>query len=284
MPSLLHDIPAWVRLAGAQQIVLRQAVHCVLEAIARTPRLRVLLCMKGGILMALHYQSPRFTTDIDFSTPDAFTEAAEKETVALMSAVLPGVGELLGYDVECRFQGHRVRPSREGTRVNLTMSIGYALKGTPAHRRLTTGQSPFSLSIDFSFRERIPASEEVEMSDGGHLCVYGLTTLVAEKMRALLQQPLRNRYRRQDVFDLHYLLEQRPELSLPQWQSEVLGDLRIKCEDRAVPLSAEAIDDPVVADRAKRDYETLLTEVDGEVPAFDIAFERIRAYYHALPW
>ncbi|MEK0267153.1 nucleotidyl transferase AbiEii/AbiGii toxin family protein [Stenotrophomonas rhizophila] len=79
MPSLLHDIPVWVRSAGVQQVPLRQAVHCVLETIARTPRLRALLCMKGGILMALHYDSPRFTTDIDFSTPDSFTEEAEKE-------------------------------------------------------------------------------------------------------------------------------------------------------------------------------------------------------------
>lgn len=147
MPSLLHDIPVWVRSAGVQQVPLRQAVHCVLETIARTPRLRALLCMKGGILMALHYDSPRFTTDIDFSTPDSFTEEAEKETVALMSAVLPGVGETLGYDVECRLQGHKVRPNREGTRVNLTMNIGYALKGTPAHRRLAAGQSPFSLQL-----------------------------------------------------------------------------------------------------------------------------------------
>ncbi len=284
MPSLLHDIPVWVRSAGVQQVPLRQAVHCVLETIARTPRLRALLCMKGGILMALHYDSPRFTTDIDFSTPDSFTEEAEKETVALMSAVLPGVGETLGYDVECRLQGHKVRPNREGTRVNLTMNIGYALKGTPAHRRLAAGQSPFSLSIDFSFRERIPASEEVEIGEGGHLCVYGLTTLVAEKMRALLQQPLRNRYRRQDVFDLHYLLEQRSELSLPQWQREVLSDLRIKCEDRSVSLSADAIDDPAVAERAERDYDTLLAEVDGDVPPFHIAFERVRTYFHKLPW
>ncbi len=284
MSSLLHDIPAWIRAGDPRQAVLRQAVHCVLESIARTARLRALLCMKGGILMALHYESPRYTTDIDFSTPQPFTEEAERETLALISEVLPGMGELLGHDVECRLQGHRVKPNRQGTRVSLTMSVGYALKGTAAHRRLVAGQSPFSLSIDFSFRERIPTFEEVEVSENGHLCVYGLSTLVAEKMRALLQQPIRNRNRRQDVFDLNYLLAQRPELHLPEWRTDVLSDLRIKCEDRDVPLSAMAFDDPAIATRAEQDYDTLQAEVEGDVPDFAPAFERVANYFRALPW
>lgn len=64
----------------------------------------------------------------------------------------------------------------------------------------------------------------------------------------------------------------------------MLSDLRIKCEDRSVSLSADAIDDPAVAERAERDYDTLLAEVDGDVPPFHIAFERVRTYFHTLPW
>lgn len=284
MTSLLHDIPAWVRAADAQQVVMRQAVHCILESVARTPRLRALLCMKGGILMALHYESPRFTTDIDFSTPEPFTKEVEEETLALIARALPSMGEVLGYDVDCRLQGYKIKPSRTGTWVSLSMRVGYALKGTPAHRRLAAGQSPFSLSIDFSFRERIPASEEVVIGDDGHLRVYGLSTLVAEKLRALLQQPLRNRNRRQDVFDLYYLLEQRPALAFPPWQQDVLADLRIKCEDRAVPLSSDAFDNPEIAERAQRDYDTLQAEVEGDLPEFNVAFERVRRYFRGLPW
>ena len=284
MTSLLHDIPAWVRAADAQQVVMRQAVHCILESVARTPRLRTLLCMKGGILMALHYESPRFTTDIDFSTPEPFTKEVEEETLDLIARALPSMGEVLGYDVDCRLQGYKIKPSRTGTWVSLNMRVGYALKGTPAHRRLAAGQSPFSLSIDFSFRERIPASEEVVIGDDGHLRVYGLRTLVAEKLRALLQQPLRNRNRRQDVFDLYYLLEQRPALAFAPWQQDVLADLRIKCEDRAVPLSSDAFDNPEIAERAQRDYDTLQAEVEGDLPEFHIAFERVRRYFRGLPW
>lgn len=284
MPSLLHDIPAWVRTADTRQVVMRQAVHCVLESVARTPRLRMLLCMKGGILLALHYESPRYTTDVDFSTPEPFSEEVEQETLALIEQALPSMGEILGYDVECRLQGYKVKPHRNGTWVSLSMRVGYALKGTPAHKRLVAGQSPFSLSIDFSFRERIPASEEVVIGDDGHLRVYGLSTLVAEKLRALLQQPLRNRNRRQDVFDLHYLLEQRPALAFAPWRQDVLADLRIKCEDRDVPVSRDAFDDPAIAERAQRDYDTLQAEVEGELPDFNVAFQRVRDYYRALPW
>ena len=39
------------------------------------------------------------------------------------------------------------------------------------------------------------------------ISAYGLTDLIAEKFRALLQQVPRNRYRRQDIYDIAHLIE-----------------------------------------------------------------------------
>ncbi len=43
------------------------------------------------------------------------------------------------------------------------------------------------------------------MTGGDKLCAYSLTDLMAEKYRAMLQQVIRNRNRRQDGYDLDRL-------------------------------------------------------------------------------
>lgn len=284
MSSLLSNIPKWVNDAPTNEVQFRRAIHCVLEAIARSPKLRQLLCMKGGILMALHYESPRFTTDIDFSTPAPFSDATENETIELISNVLPPIGEALGYDIECRLQGYKVQPGRDKTFITIEMKVGYAEKGTSAHKKLLNGQSPLVISLDYSFRESIPEIEEVDLSEDGTLRVYALSTLVAEKLRSLLQQPIRNRTRRQDVFDLHHLFNSRTELNSPEYRRRVLDDLIIKCEDRNVPLARESMRSPLVQELAQKDYKTLEQDVSGDLPDFNESFDQVVSFYEQLPW
>lgn len=285
MSSLLTNIPRWVEEADASNVTFRQAVHSVLEGIARNQRLRSLLCMKGGILLALHYDSPRFTTDIDFSTPEPFSTTAEEETTQLLSDALISITEELGYDIDCRLQGYRVQPGRDKTFVTIEMRIGYALKGTKAHARLLDGQSPNVLSVDYSFCESIPEVEEVDLSEDGTLRVYSLPTLVAEKFRSLLQQPIRRRTRRQDIFDLHYLLKERPELQAESCKARVLADLLVKCEDRNIVPTQDSMEQQEVHDMAAQDYDTLQDELaEGQLPEFERAFLEVVQYYRNLPW
>lgn len=284
MSSFLSNIPEWVANAPVEQRNFRRAVHIVLEAIAKNKRLSELLCMKGGILMALHYDSPRFTTDIDFSTPEAFTERAEKEVVQLVSESLVAVSNDLDYDIDCRLQGHKIKPSRSKTYVSIFMSIGFAERGRPEYAKLLRGQSPHTVSIDYNFKESIPQVEEVSIGLDGVLRVYALPTLVAEKFRSLLQQPIRNRNRRQDVFDIHHLLNERKQLYVDGCMRAVLEDLIVKCADRDVSVSIDSIDQPAVHDMAEEDYDTLEIEVSGDLPDFEEAFAQISAYYRSLPW
>lgn len=284
MSSFLQNIPEWVKNAPVEQRNFRRAVHIVLEAIAKDKRLSELLCMKGGILMALHYDSPRFTTDIDFSTPEAFTEFAEKEVIKLMAERLVTVSTDLGYDIDCRLQGHKIKPSRSKTYVSIFMSIGFAERGRPEYAKLLRGQSPHTVSIDYNFKESIPQVEEVSIGLDGKLRVYALPTLVAEKLRSLLQQPIRKRYRRQDVFDIYHLLNERQQLHVEACKLAVLEDLIVKCADRDVPVGVESIDQPAIHDMAEKDYETLKSEVFGPLPDFDEAFAHVSAYYRSLPW
>jgi len=284
MSSFLSDIPQWVQSAPVEQRNFRRAVHIVLEAIAKSSRLSELLCMKGGILMALHYDSPRFTTDIDFSTPEEFTAETEEEVVQLISERLAAVSNELPYDIECRLQGHKIKPSRSKTYISIFMSIGFAERGRPEYAKLLRGQSPHVVSIDYNFKESIPQVEEISIDPDGLLRVYALPTLVAEKFRSLLQQPIRRRNRRQDVFDIHHLLRERKQLRVEDCMREVLEALIIKCADRDVPVGPESIDLQDVRDMAEKDYDTLADEVSGDLPDFDEAFDLISVYYRSLPW
>ncbi|MFQ6310096.1 nucleotidyl transferase AbiEii/AbiGii toxin family protein [Lysobacter capsici] len=243
-----------------------------------------LLCMKGGILMALHYESRRFTSDIDFSTPAAFTVEIEEEVVSLLSGSIEAASYQFEYELDCRLQSYRIMPGRDKTYVTIYMSIGYASRGSREHDRLMRKQSTSIVSIDYSFMESIPHIEEVSVDGDGVLRVYALPTLMAEKFRALLQQPLRKRNRRQDIFDIHHLLVERAELQSDTCKSAVLKALYEKCHDRDVPVDINSIDQKEVHDMAAQDYQTLATEVSGDLPDFERAFTAVRDYYVDLPW
>ncbi|ATS40957.1 hypothetical protein NY98_13480 [Xanthomonas citri pv. fuscans] len=284
MSSLLTNIPGWVRAASSEERSFREAVHIILDTIAADTRLSDLLCLKGGILMALHYESARHTTDIDFSTEKPFSIDAEVEIKALIDARLIEAEERLSYDTVCRRQGWVVQPSRDKTYVTIKMKIGFATRGTRQHERLLRGQAANTLSIDYSYLESIPQIEEVSLGADGVLRVYALPTLVAEKIRSLLQQPLRNRYRRQDIFDLQHLLINRPELYNASCQKTVVEDIIIKCHDREVPVDQGSFDQPEIHDRALADYATMADEIEGELPDFEKAFAMVRDYFRGLPW
>ena len=285
MPSLLPDIPAWVAQAPAGEREFRQAVHVLLHAVATSPWLSRSLCMKGGILMALHYRSERYTSDIDFSTSDPFTVEAESAFRDALERALAVAPEALGYDIDCRVQSFKVDPGRDKTFVTLRLKLGYARVGTPAHRRLAVGHGIQVLGLDYSFNESIPDQEIVEIDDTGTLCVYGLGTLVAEKLRALLQQVVRGRNRRQDIYDLDFLLRTQPQLQLTPFKARLLDDLATKCRERDIEPTPDAFDDPDVRARAEADYGTLAQELpEGALPPFGESFNAVATFYRSLPW
>lgn len=83
-PEFMAD---WVAAApDAPTRELRMAVHTILAAVSRAPRLPNHMVLKGGIPLALEYQGDRFTRDIDFSTaktvPDMAVEGVVEELAA----------------------------------------------------------------------------------------------------------------------------------------------------------------------------------------------------------
>lgn len=283
MPENNIDISAWVLQASPELLEFRQAVHTILLAIATSEYLQPKMVVRGGILLATRYQSSRFTKDIDLATrltlDDIGTEIIREE----FNKSLALVSEMLDYGLDCRVQRCNIQPSPEATFPNIDITIGYAYKGGTKHKRLLAGQSSTTVSIDYNLNESIVNTDRVELNDAEIILAFAKTDLIAEKYRALLQQESRNRTRRQDVYDIHYLLETNGDLFDEIEKTKVYDSLIEKSCSREIYPDRTSISSPAVYERAKREYPSLAEEVE-DLPDFDLIFPIVKEYYETLPW
>jgi len=200
---------------------------------------------------------------------------------------LPTAAIKLGYlDLICRVQGVKRRPHPElfedAEFPALELRIGSAERGTKQEMALAEGKASRILFVEISFRDQVYAFQELNLGDADvAVRAFTLDELIAEKLRALLQQPIRNRNRRQDVYDIALLLDENSvDDSL---RAKILTTMIEKCRSRGIEPTRASIDDPEVADRAKRDWETLRLEV-SDLPPFDERFVTVRDFYYSLPW
>jgi len=283
------DIKAWIDRARRDPLayVERQATEIVLSAIGSIPRYGSRFFLKGGILMAVVYESPRGTGDMDFTTDLlAAPDLAEKLRNELDQA-LPRAAANLGYpDLVLRVQTVRERPRPFGgadvSFPALEIRIAYARRDTRAEEWVARGRGQHVIDLEVSFNEPIHAIQIVRLGAKGPLIsAYGLTDLIAEKFRALLQQVPRNRYRRQDIYDIAHLVER---FALDESELvAILASFREKCAARGIEPTVDSISDPRVIERARSEWNTLKQEI-GELPDFDVCFVKVEALYRALPW
>lgn len=278
-------IDAWVDAAPADQKGFREAVHIILDSIGRSKNLQAKMVMKGGLLLAIRYDSTRFTRDLDFSTSERYTPENAEALLAEFEMGLVAAEDRLPYGTACRLQSRKVEPKGANrTHHNLALTIGFADKSSAAAMaRLHAKNSPRVVQIDYSFNEAVFEVELLELEGGATIRSYSLHNVLAEKMRSLLQQPIRRRNRRQDVYDIWLLLE-----SAQPFQVEELAQIHTmlvdSCRSKGIEATSQSMHDDLVAKMAREGYADLGADVDGELPAFEIAMERVTSLYRALPW
>jgi predicted nucleotidyltransferase component of viral defense system len=278
------DIKEWVH-QNPDYTAFRQAVHTILTAIAGTPFLQTSMIMKGGVLLALSYNSPRFTKDIDFSTATRRPEFDLDEFRRHLDDSLINTVEALDYGLDCRIQSCVLSPkSEDATWPTIQVSIGYAYKGSPAHKRLQSGIASQVVRIDYSLNEPVEETELFELEEGSIIHTYSFVEMVAEKFRALLQQEARNRVRRQDIYDLHYVLSDHPLRDDPATRARILERLVEKSRIRDLPVDPEAMSNPEIRRRSEAEYNNLAPEIEGELPRFAEVYDLVETFYRSLPW
>ena len=241
--------------------------------------------LKGGILMGLAYDSPRQTTDIDLTTALAVESGVGNKVQELLDSEFPRAAAALGYaDLIVKIHSVRHQPKAIFPKANfpaLKLKIASAKRGTAQEMALQEGKTPVVIDADISFNELLLQIQVLELTGGQELFAYGLVDLIAEKYRAILQQVPRNRYRRQDVYDLDRLIV-RNEID-DALQAQILTALVVKCKARQLKPTHASLDDPEIKERAGAGWRSMELEL-GEVPDFEVCFTRVSEFYRNLPW
>jgi predicted nucleotidyltransferase component of viral defense system len=140
------------------------------------------------------------------------------------------------------------------------------------------------VGVDYSLNEPLGKIETLELGDGNMVAVYDIAELTAEKFRALLQQEKRGRVRRQDIYDLKFLLDTHPGIHEPTLKGKVLNRLLEKSKARELSITKESMGNPVIRQKSKEEYPQLKVEIKGELPPFDQTYDAVELYYRSLPW
>lgn len=278
----------WVEAAANDPLLYRdpQVVEILLPAIGLSPTLKGHLVLKGGPLMALAFDSPRLTSDVDFGA-EADPATFEKPLVEELNLLLPRAAVRLGYlDLICSVQSlkHMPRPLNFADHdfPALEVRIASAVRGTNEEARLAEGQAPSVVELDISFRDPVHTVQALRLGDTGlAVRAFTLHELIAEKFRALLQQPIRNRYRRQDVYDIAHIVDTQPMTAADR--RVIHATLIKKCATRNIRPDRHSLEADEVVRRAERDWNTLKLEL-AVLPPFADRFALVAALYRALPW
>jgi predicted nucleotidyltransferase component of viral defense system len=284
-----YNINDWVADAPQDNSTFRKAVHIILTAISSSEYLKPKMIMKGGILLAIRYKSSRFTTDIDFSTAEKLADIDPKTFENELNESLKITGTELTYRVVCKIQSIKIQPKKDSenaTFPSFNLTIGYAsLDNHPILKRLNSGNCPHTIKIDYSLNEMTYNTDEIVLEGSNSVSAYCFTDLIAEKIRSIIQQPYRNRNRRQDVYDLNHILTSAKAVD-DEEKLLILKSLINKSKGR-VPIEdihCNTLDRSDIITMSKSDYHLLKDEVLGELPLFEDSYQTLVKFYKSLPW
>lgn len=278
-PTSLDAIAAWRLMARvtAEEARKRFVQYAVLESIAAAPALADSIAFKGGNALRFVYGSRRSTIDLDFTAEGSFPDDD-----GLIRARLDGAlrSALPQHRAKARCQRVRRNPAgRDKTRPTYDISVGYLLPGDRLYNNFeTSGNLPSTVDVEISINELVCEVVSFSLNPGGPpLRVCSLEDIVAEKFRALLQQPIRRRSRPQDVYDIANIA--RPGRALDV--AKVSAYLILKAEARDIHPRKASFDDTVRA-LAAVGYGLMMAPDDPDHIPFDEAWERVLEFVSRL--
>lgn len=281
----LIEIENWINSSPDNTAkAFRQAVHVVLLAISKSPELKSKMIFHGALLLTLQYGGVRYTKDLDFATTNKRTDIDEDAFLKEMEQSLLESSESLSYGLACKIQSWRIKPrGEEKNHQTLEINIGYAYKGTSDHKHLLRNNCTNILKLDYSYNEINQDIEVLELVEGTNIQAYSLSDFVAEKYRAIIQQKMRNRFRRQDAFDIYWLIT-NGHLKNDDIKTKILRSLKVKADSKGVQVNQHILRDQDIIRRSHAEYETMAQEIEVDLPPFKDVYKMVQDYYESLPW
>ena len=277
-PTAFDVIAEWAsrNKVPVHEARFRFAQYAVLRAIADSRSLSASLVFKGGNALDFIWEPNRSTKDLDFSARENDLQIPELKR--LLGDSLSRVGRQIG--VLCRVQHMEQRPpGQDKTFITFVGKVGYALPDDRKNReRILQGRDVSTVvPLDISLNELICATENIDL-DGTHsLQVSTLEDIVAEKLRALLQQISRNRMRCQDVLDIAMILAEQ-QLD----EARIAAFLVQKASARNIQVSKRAFREDEIRSRARENYADLQATVRKAFVPFEEAFSKIISFIERL--
>ena len=158
--------------------------------------------MKGGNALRFVHGNHRSTIDLDFTAEGDFPDNSEAIRTILDAAFK---GAARQFQVKARCQSVNRNPRRaEATFPTYTVKVCFQLPGDRYYQNFDERKG-FAEVVDLEISLNDVVCETIEqgLSAATHpVRVCSLEDILAEKLRALLQQAIRGRNRPQDVYDI----------------------------------------------------------------------------------
>ncbi|HET6566952.1 MAG TPA: nucleotidyl transferase AbiEii/AbiGii toxin family protein [Rhodothermales bacterium] len=178
----------------------------VLDTMAGQPVLWNDYVLKGGLALYYAYESPRRSYDLDFTSLTTFKKKKAPETDELLRAFCPVLDEGLA-ESAAKHGFHLLQSCWQ--RLSEQMPILYVRVGyveDAAERDLCRRYVEMQVTLS-----EVVCEARTAHRSGVPVHVPSLEDVLAEKLKALLQQVTRGIHRPQDLFDVWYYTLARPQ-------------------------------------------------------------------------
>lgn len=284
-PRRYEDVRGWATAEGVSVTDAGQrfAQYLILVGISQNPYFNQNLVFKGGNALEFVYEPNRSTTDLDFS----FIETSS-DLPTLIDSIKTHLNASLQYastqhNTVMRLQSVRQNPPRPDAQFpTITSRIAYAFPDQPLQQqRLLAGETGANvIPVEMSVNETVCAWREISITGARHtLRVATLEDIVAEKLRAILQQTIRNRHREQDVLDIAILISQHEN---PIDTAKISDFLVRKCSAKEIAVTRSAYHFPDLRDKSSANYNALADTVRHTFIPFDEAWEIVMSLVDSL--
>ena len=275
----------------AAQKDFRHAVHIILKAISLSENLSKSMIFKGGMLLGIKYQSERYTTDLDFSTAEKLDPNCIQDFKEEFNDRLEYANNLLAYGMRLKIQRIEKRPKKDVASFP-ALEIKIAYLGTNCNQseinKYENNQAPNTISIDYSFNELNNDVESIviDEEENEKIICYTLESIIAEKLRSILQQKPRNRTRGQDIYDICFLLsDYDDQLSSIETKNKILNLLKQKSIGRDIDelLHVNGLNDDDIRSRSEIGFKALELQLT-KTTNFEDLYNQLNKFYKSLPW
>ena len=275
----------------AAQKDFRHAVHIILKAISLSENLSKSMIFKGGMLLGIKYQSERYTTDLDFSTAEKLDPNCIQDFKEEFNDRLEYANNLLAYGMKLKIQRIEKRPKKDVASFP-ALEIKIAYLGINCNQseinKYENNQAPNTISIDYSFNELNNDVESIviDEEENEKIICYTLESIIAEKLRSILQQKPRNRTRGQDIYDICFLLsDYDDQLSSIETKNKILNLLKQKSIGRDIDelLHINGLNDDDIRSRSEIGFKALELQLT-KTTNFEDLYNQLNKFYKSLPW